>query len=44
MEITQEIWNAYEILMKKGYDKFVLKDTPDEGDKKNVEIKLNKVL
>lgn len=44
MEIPQEVWNAYEILVKKGYDKFVLKDTQDEGDKKNIEIKLNKVL
>ena len=38
------VWNAYEILVKRGYDKFVLKDTQDEGDKKNIEIKLNKVL
>lgn len=44
MEIPQEVWNAYEILVKRGYDKFVLKDTQDEGDKKNIEIKLNKVL
>lgn len=44
MEIPQEVWNAYENLVKRGYDKFVLKDTQDEGDKKNIEIKLNKVL
>lgn len=44
MEIPQEVWNAYEILVKRGYDKFVLKDTQDEGNKKDIEIKLNKVL
>ena len=27
---------------KRGYDKFVLKDIQDEGDKKNIEIKLKR--
>lgn len=44
MEIPQKVWDAYEILVKKGYDKFVLKDRQDEGEKKNIEIKLNDVL
>lgn len=44
MHIPQEVWNAYEILMKKGYDKFVLKDEHDEGDKNNIELKLKEVL
>ena len=44
MEIPQEVWNAYEILVKRGYNKFVLKNIKDEGDKKNIEMKLNKVL
>ncbi len=44
MDIPKEVWDAYEILVKRGYDKFVLKDQKDEGDKKNIEIKLNKVL
>ena len=39
MEIPQEVWNAYEILVKRGYE-----DTQDEGNKKDIEIKLNKVL
>lgn len=26
MEIPQKVWNAYEILVKQGYDKYVLKD------------------
>ena len=44
MDIPKEVWDAYEILVKRGYDKFVLKDQEDEGDKKNIEIKLNRVL
>ena len=44
MHIPQEVWNAYEILMKKGYDKFVLKDECDEGDKNNIELKLKEML
>ncbi|MGN1297849.1 MAG: YdcF family protein [Clostridia bacterium] len=44
MDIPKEVWDAYETLVKRGYDKFVLKDQKDEGDKKNIEIKLNKVL
>lgn len=44
MEIPQKVWDAYEILVKKGYDKFVLKDRQDEGEKENIEIKLNEVL
>ena len=44
MNIPQNVWNAYEILAKRGYDKFILKDKQDEGYKKNIEIKLNEVL
>ena len=44
MEIPQEVWNAYETLVKRGYNKFVLKNIYDEGDKKNIEKKLNEVL
>ena len=44
MDIPKEVWDVYEILVKRGYDKFVLKNKEDEGDKKNIEIKLNKVL
>ena len=44
MDIPQEVWNAYEILAKRGYDKFILKDQEDDGDKKNIENKLNEVL
>ena len=32
------------ILAKRGYDKFILKDEQDEGYKKNIETKLNKIL
>ena len=44
MEIPKEVWNAYEILVKRGYNKFILKNHQDEGEKKNIEIKLNKIL
>ena len=44
MDIPKEVWNAYGILVKRGYDKFILKNQQDEGEKKNIEIKLNKVL
>ncbi len=44
MEIPQNVWNAYKSLAQKGYDKFVLKDIQDKGEKENIEIKLNKVL
>ena len=44
MNIPQNVWNAYEILAKRGYDKFILKDKQDEGYKKNIETKLNGVL
>ncbi len=44
MDIPPEVWEAYETLVKRGYDKFVMKDTQDEGNKKNIEIKLNEVL
>ena len=43
MEIPKEVWKAYEILVKRGYDRFVLKDQEDEGDKKNIEEKLRKL-
>ena len=43
MDIPKKVWNAYEILVKRGYDKFVLKDKLDEGEKKNIEIKLKEV-
>ena len=35
MDIPNEVWKAYEILVKRGYDRFVLKDQQDEGDKNN---------
>jgi len=44
MEIPKDVWEAYEILVKRGYDRFVLQDQQDEGDKKNIEMKLNEVL
>lgn len=44
MDIPNEVWKAYEILVKRGYDRFVLKDQKDEGDKKKIEVELNKVL
>lgn len=44
MDIPKNVWNAYEILAKRGYDKFILKDIQDEGDRKNIETKLYKVL
>ena len=44
MDIPQDVWTAYEILVKRGYERFILKDKKDEGDKKNIETKLNKVL
>lgn len=44
MDIPQKVWKAHEILAKRGYDKFILKDIQDEDYKKNVETKLNKVL
>lgn len=44
MEIPKEVWEAYEMLVKRGYDRFVLKNQEDECDKKNIEMKLNKVL
>lgn len=44
MDIPQEVWEAYYILVKRGYDKFILKDKEDKGEKKNIEMKLNKVL
>ncbi len=43
MEIPKEVWKAYEILVKRGYDRFVLKDQEDEGVKKNIEVKLRKL-
>lgn len=44
MEIPQEVWSAYETLVKKGYNKFILRDTQDDGDKKNIETTLNKII
>ena len=44
MDIPDEVWKAYEMLVERGYDKFVIKDQQDEGEKKNIEVKLNKVL
>lgn len=44
MDIPDEVWKAYEMLVEKGYDKFVIKDQQYEGEKKNIEVKLNKVL
>lgn len=44
MKIPQNVIEAYQELIKKGYDKYVLKDIKDEGDKKNIEKILNKVL
>ena len=44
MDIPQNVWDAHEILARRGYDKFILKDIQDEGDKENIETKLNKVL
>lgn len=44
MDIPNEVWKAYKMLVKRGYDRFVLKDQQDEGDKENIEVKLNKVL
>lgn len=44
MDIPQEVWDAYETLVKRGYNKFVLKDNKDEGAKADIETKLNKVL
>ena len=43
MEIPSEVWNAYEILVNKGYNKFVLKNEQDDGEKKNIETVLNKI-
>lgn len=40
MKIPKEVWEVYEILVKRGYDRFILKDKEDEGDKKNIEVKL----
>ena len=34
MNIPQIVWNTYEILVKRGYNKFILKDEQDEGYKK----------
>lgn len=44
MDVPNEVWKAYEILVKRGYDRFVLKDQQDEGNKKNIEMELNKIL
>ena len=44
MEIPKEVWEAYEMLVKRGYDRFVLKNQEDEEEKKNIEIELNKIL
>lgn len=44
MDIPNKVWEAYEILVKRGYDRFVLKNKQDEGDKKNIKIELNKIL
>lgn len=44
MEIPKEVWEAYEILVKRGYDRFVLQDQQDERDNKNIKMKLNEVL
>lgn len=34
MDIPKNVWEAYEKLVKMGYDKFVLKDSKNEGNKK----------
>ena len=43
MDIPNDVWNAYEKLANKGYNKFVLKNEQDEGEKKNIEKMLNKM-
>lgn len=43
MDIPSEVWNAYETLLNKGYNKFILKNEQDEGEKKNIETVLNKI-
>ena len=40
MEIPDNVWNAYEILAKKGYDKYIFKNPEDKGAKKDIEEKL----
>lgn len=44
MDIPPKVWEAYNILIERGYNKFVLKDKQDEGDKNIIETKLNKIL
>lgn len=44
MDIPNKVWKAYEILVNRGYDRFVLKNKQDYGEKKNIEIELNKII
>ena len=41
IDIPDEVWEAYNILVKKGYDKFVFKNEQDKGYKESIELKLN---
>ena len=44
MDIPNKVWKAYEILVNRGYDRFVLKNKQDYGEKKNIEVELNKII
>ena len=44
MEMPKEVWKAYETLVNKGYDKYVIKDEHDETGKNHIELKLKNVL
>ena len=44
MDIPNKVWKAYEILVNRGYDRFVLKNKQDYEEKKNIEIELNKII
>lgn len=43
MDIPKKVWETYKVLVKNGYNKFILKDQYYEREKKNIEKVLNKI-
>ena len=43
MDVPEKVQKAYEELVNLGYNKFILKDDKDVGDKTNIENRLNKL-
>ena len=42
-DVPQNVWRAYQLLVNRGFNKYVLKSIADEGNRESIEAKLNNV-